>query len=99
MDAVLEVLTADGWTEVKFTDIEGIQLAAAPSSAGISLTLIGERDTAANQVETRILDVAPRHEALLKNPVPRVESGESVPVALQEQGAGSVDSSDMLDNA
>ncbi|EMA23955.1 hypothetical protein [Haloarcula marismortui] len=98
MNAVLEVLTADGWTEVTFTDIEGVQVAAAPGPAGISLTLIGERDTAANQVETGILDVAPRHEALLKNPVPRLESGESVPVALQEQGPESADSSNTLDD-
>jgi len=85
MDAALEVLTADGWTECEFANVESIRVAAAPGSEGLELTLIGEREDKQNQIETGVLDVARRHEELLANPVPRVDSGESVPIAYRDR--------------
>jgi hypothetical protein len=98
MDVILEVLTADGWGECEFSSVESVQVAAAPAPEGLELTLIGERNDGENQVETGILDVARRHEDLLVNSVPRVDSGESVPAAYRGEGPGLSDLSEMLDD-
>lgn len=84
MDAVVEVLTTEGWTQKEFDNIESIHIAGAPGADGIQFTLIGERPDSQNQIETGILDVAPRHERVLKNPVPRTDNGESVPVSVRD---------------
>lgn len=98
MDIALEVLTAEGRTEREFSNVESIEIAAAPGTDGLELTLIGERDSEPNQVETGILDVAPRHEELLSSPVPRTDSGESIPVARRDDCSSS-DSLEMLNDS
>jgi hypothetical protein len=47
--------------------------------------LIGHRSGRPNHVETDILDVAERHEALLDSKVPRIDDGTSLPLAQRDE--------------
>lgn len=82
----LEVLTANGWTTVTFEDIDQLRVSGAPGEAGLTLTLIGLRKDAPNQVETGILDVAERHRSLLDSEVPSLD-GKTLPVAQRDRSS------------
>ena len=99
MDIALEVLTAEGRTEREFSNVESIEIAAAPGTDGLELTLIGERDSGPNQVETGILDVAPRHEEFLSSPVPRTDSCETTPYARRSFHESLAASLEMLNDS
>jgi len=86
----LEILRSDGWETVTFEHIQELRIAGAPGDDGIQFTLIGLRDDGPNQVETRILDVADRHETLLDSGLPTLD-GQSLPRALRDDDSSSLD--------
>jgi len=64
----LEVNHVDeGWTTVTFEDVKHLGAVGAPGAGDreVKLTLIGKREDSPNQVETGILAIADRHEALV----------------------------------
>ena len=85
MDIEIDVRTAEGWETRTLTGVESVSVVGAPGEGGVQLTLIGEREGDENTVIPGILDVAPRHENLLANSVPRTAGGTSIPVAIRNR--------------
>lgn len=81
----LDVARSQGWETVVFEGIERLWVAGgAGQGENVTLTLIGERSEQPNQVESQILDIAPRHEPLVDSTVPRVDDETALPVALRD---------------
>ncbi|WP_338738167.1 hypothetical protein [Haloplanus salilacus] len=70
---------------VTLEDVAAVRLAGAPESDGeLAFTLIGERASAPNQVDTEVLDIAERHRSLLASDVPTID-GVAVLVEMREK--------------